>query len=170
MTLRQTAKVLLSIEARSVLQEGVNAGVIPSKILENIDLSYGTSEGNIDLAWATTETAIAASTTTTYDLTSETFLSEARVFKEVVLIAVRNKRETAAAYLSVGPDSSDGFGATGPWADASDRSRIGPEGWFVQYDPVGWTVDATHKVLDVITSAVAGATNSWDIIVLGRSS
>lgn len=170
-----TGKVILSVQAIEVLNEGVKAGVIPSKVLENLDLRAGTSDGQIDLAFVATETGKAVSSTTTYDLrggVNDSF-GDSITFKEVCLILVRNKRTTNLAYLQVGPNSSDGFGTQvlnkGFFADASDRAVVGPEGWYVSYQPAGVSVDATHFNLDVSTSTIVGDINTWDILILGRS-
>jgi hypothetical protein len=169
MPITHSAKIEMNLELKSIIADGINAGIIPAKILEKLELRGGIADGQIDKGFSITESAKPASGTTTYDLTSLSFYGSSIVFDEIVLIAIRNKRTTAGAYLNVGPNAANGFGDTGPWADASDRSQVGPSGWFVMYNPTGWPVDGTHKSLDVTTSAVAGAINSWDILILGRS-
>jgi len=170
-----SAIVKLTIEAREILSSAIKAGVVPSTVLEDLDLRNGTSDGQIDLAFARTETAKAASSTTTYALdgTVTDSYGIAITFAEVVLVLVRNRRTTALAWLQVGPNGANGFGVLngnkGLWNVAADRSTVGPEGWYCAYDPVGVVVDGTHSDLDVDCSAVAGATNSWDILILGRS-
>jgi hypothetical protein len=101
------------------------------------------------------------------------------VFAEVCLIAVRNKRTTALAYLDVGPHATNGFGrlasSRGFWpadiaADADQGSIVAPDSWLILYNKDGVPVTAgTADILRVTTSAVVGSTNSWDILVLGRS-
>lgn len=170
-----SAKVQLSIKALEVLNEGIKAGVVPSDVLENIDLRNGTSSGQIDLVFADTETGKAASGTTTYALdgsVNDSF-GNAITFVKVVLVLIRNKRTTTNAWLKVGPNAVNGFGTIsaehGFWADATDRSVVNEGGWYVAYDPAGVAVDGTHSDLDVATSAVVGDTNTWDILILGRS-
>lgn len=170
-----SAKVKINIEAFELLSTAIKKGVVPASIIEDLDLRNGTANGQIDLAFARSESGKAASGTTTYALDGTVLDSYGNTitFKEVVLILVRNNRATALAYLEVGPNAADGFGtltaSKGFWKDASDRSIVAPESWYVAYDEVGVVVDATHADLDVATSAVVGATNSWDILVLGRS-
>ena len=171
MAVVSSARVNISVKAYQVIQDGIEAGVIPADFLESITLRNGTDEGEIDLVYAVTESAVAASATTSYDLNNLTHLGEAVVFDEVVLIVLRNKRTTALASLQAGPNTSDGFGAgaVGFWASQPDRSVVNPDSWVILYSKAGVIVDATHKVLDIDTSAVVGATNSWDLLVLGRS-
>ena len=170
-----TAKVRLSIEAREILSSAIKAGVVPSTILEDLDLRNGTDDGEIDLAFAVTETSKAASGTDDYELdgaVTDSF-GKAITFAEVVLILVRNRRTTALAWLQVGPSVANGFGTIdsnkGFFKAATDRAVVGPSGWYCAYDPTGVVVDGTHSDFAVDTSAVAGATNSWDLLILGRS-
>ena len=176
-----SAKVNLSIKALEVLNEGIKAGVIPASIIEDLDLRSGTADGQINLAYGTTATTVAASSTTGYDLAGalvDTF-GKPITFAEVVLIALRNKRSTALAYITVGPAAANGFGALaggkGFWvadiaADADNRSVVGPDSWMVLYDKVGVPVTAgTGDLLTVSTSAVVGDVNTWDLLILGRS-
>ena len=98
---------------------------------------------------------------------------------EVCLIAVRNKRTTALAYLDVGPHATNGFGrlvsSRGFWpadvgADADQGSIVAPDSWLVLYAKDGVPVTAgTGDMLRVTTSGVVGSTNTWDLLVIGRS-
>lgn len=176
-----SARVNIDIQALDILSAGLVAGVIPAKFLQNFDLNTGTSDGQIDLAFGKTESSIAASTITTYDLAGSLvgLNQAAAVFVEIVLIAIRNKRTTALAYLDIGPHATNGFGrlaaSRGFWpadlaADADQGSIVAPDSWLVLYNKDGVPVTAgTGDILRVTTSAVAGATNSWDLLALGRS-
>ena len=176
-----SARINIDLLAMDILSSGIVAGGIPAKFIEQFDLNTGTSDSQIDLAYAVTETAIAASTITSYDLAGALsgLVSTPQVFAEVVLIAVRNKRTTALAYLDVGPHATNGFGnlasSRGFWpadiaADADQGSIVAPDSWMVLYAKDGVPVTAgTADILRVTTSAVAGSTNSWDLLVLGRS-
>lgn len=174
-----TASVHLDITAAQILADGINAGVIPARFREVLDLPNGTTDGKIDLVYASTKSSIAASATTTYDLSGSltNAVGRAVVFAEVVLIALKNKRTTALANLTIGPNSSAGFGTLaagkGFWAAAQGSgggSVVGPGSWYVVYDPTGVPVTAsTADILAIIASAVTGDTNTWDLLILGRS-
>lgn len=176
-----SAKINIDIQAQELLASGIKAGVIPSRFAIFQDLPNGTADGSCDLVFAKTESSIAASTITSYDLAGSLTDSfgTTLTFVEVVLIAVRNKRTTALAYLDVGPHATNGFGrlssSRGFWpadiaADADQGSIVAPDSWLVLYSKDGVPVTAgTGDVLRVTTSGVAGSTNSWDILVIGRS-
>lgn len=176
-----SARVLIDIQAQDLIAAGIVAGVIPAKFLEQFNLDTGTADGKCDLVYAKTESAIAASTITSYDLSGSLLGpgGAACVFVEVALIAIRNKRTTALAYLDIGPHATNGFGrlasSRGFWpadvgADADQGSIVEPEGWLVLYSKGGVPVTAgTADILRVTTSAVVGSTNSWDLLIIGRS-
>lgn len=148
-----------------------------------LDLPNGTTDGKIDLVYSAQASGIGASVTTVYDLAGAlTDLSGATItFAEVTTIAVRNRSATAANYLEVGPDATNGFGVVaankGFWADASDRNVVnasydtqtGDGGWLILHARDGVTVTAgSADEIAVITQGGTSA-NTWDIVVLGRS-
>lgn len=185
-----SAEVLIDINARDILAAGIAAGVMPQRFLVQLGLANGTADGSIDLIYAASPGAagadaagfVAASTITSYDLTGSLKdpFNRSVNFAEVVLIAVRNNRTTALAYLDVGPHATNGFGrlssSLGFWpadiaADADQGSIVAPGGWLVMYAPAGVPVGAgATDILRVTTSAVVGSTNTWDIFIAGRSS
>ena len=176
MAVTTSGKIRLEVELRERLSQGLKVGVMPSKVVQDLDLANGTTDGKIDLGYYTQVTGGAASTTTVYDLAgSLTDIGGNTItFAEVVAIYLYNRRATALAYLTVGPDATNGFGALasgkGFWADASDRSVVGPASWLMLYDKVGVPVSGgSTDELAVTTSAVSGSTNAWDIVILGRS-
>lgn len=174
-----SARISLDIRAQELLSSGIRAGVIPSTFSVLLDLTNGTADGSCDLAYAASPSGIAASTTTDYDLAGALVDSFGTplTFAEVCLIAVRNKRTTALAYLTVG--SSDAFGllasSRGFWpadigADGDQGSIVAPDSWLVLYQKDGVPVTAgTADGLKVVTSGVAGSINTWDILIIGRS-
>lgn len=176
-----SARINIDIQALDILSAGVAAGVIPAKFLVQTDLNTGVSDGQCDLMFAKTESAIAASLITSYDLAGslKDSFGNTLTFVEVVLIAVRNKRTTALAYLDVGPHATNGFGrlaaSRGFWptdagADNDQGNIAAPDSWMVLYSKDGVPVTAgTGDILRVTTSAVAGSTNSWDLLIIGRS-
>ena len=170
-----SARVNIDIQASDILSAGILAGVIPARFQIAQDLTSGTTDGSIDLVYAKTESGIAASTITSYDLAGslKSPTGDGVVFAEVCLIAVRNKRTTALAYLEVGPHGTNGFGglnnSKGFWK-SGDSSVVGPDSWYVVYDKVGVPVTAgTADILAITTSSAVGSTNTWDVLVLGRS-
>ena len=176
-----TASVNLSITARDVLNTGLKAGVIPIQFATAVELNNGLADGQIDLAWSTSRVGMAAGGTTNMDLSGALTDSFGNVvqFVKVVLIALRNNRTTALANITLAPGSSNGFGrlaaGLGFWpadigADADQGNVCSPGGWLVLYAADGVPVTAgTGDILSITTSAVAGSTNAWDILVLGRS-
>ena len=176
-----SASVNIDILGLQILSQAVQAGVIPARFLVSLGLANGTSDGSIDLVYAKSESSIAASTITSYDLVGSltNAVGAAVVFAEVALIAIKNKRTTALAYLDIGPHATNGFGrlasSRGFWpadlaADADQGNIVAPDSWFVIYAKDG--VPATggaSDILRVTTSAVAGSTNEWDIVIIGRS-
>lgn len=177
-----SARIRIDIVAQDLLSSGIKAGVVPIKFQETIDLLNGTSDGTIDLVYGVTESSKAASTIFPYDLVGVSLqdsFGTAVSFAEVVLIAVKNKRTTALAYLDVGPHATNGFGrlasSRGFWpadaaADADQGNIVAPDSWMVLYNKDGVPAGAgATDVLRVTTSGVAGATNSWDLLICGRS-
>lgn len=177
-----SASISLNITARDVLNSGLAKGVIPMTFAQVLELNNGLTDANIDLAWSTSVVGGAASTTTSYDLVGTALkdkFGNVVSFAEVVLIAVKNNRADAGAYLVVGPHPTNGFGrlagGKGFWvadlnADGDQGSVVGPSSWYVAFDPAGVpTAAGTADILAIITSGTAGSTNAWDILVLGRS-
>jgi len=176
-----TASVSLSITARDVLNTGLKAGVIPIQFAQAVELNNGLADGQIDLAWSASRVGIAASTTTNMDLhgaLTDSFGNTVQ-FAEVVLIAIRNNRTDAGAYLLLAPSTANGFGrlaaGKGFWsadiaADFDQGNIVGPGSWLVLYDAAGVpTTPGSVDILSITTSATVGSTNAWDILILGRS-
>jgi hypothetical protein len=176
-----SASVSLSITARDVLNSGLSRGVIPIQFAQVLELNNGLLDTQIDLAWSATRVGMAASATTNMDLHGGLTDSFGNVvqFAEVVLIAMVNNRADAGAYLLLAPAAANGFGrlsgGKGFWsadiaADTDQGNIVGPGAWLCLYDPTGVpTTPGSVDILSITTSAVAGSTNSWSILVLGRS-
>jgi hypothetical protein len=175
-----SASVKLDLVMNELITDGIRNGVLAPRFTESLSLATGTSDGQINLGYYVSATGIAASSTTAYDLAgSLTDESGATMtFAETCLIAMRNTRTTALATLTIGPDATNGHGVLaagrGYWAAAlgsGGGSVVHPGGgWTVLYAPDGVLVGAgSTDELSVIASAVVGDTNSWDLIVLGRS-
>jgi len=158
-------------------------GAIHYPLAMNLTLANGTSAGQIDLAYGKRESGIGASVTTVYDLAGSLADKSGTTitFVEVVLIALLNRSATAANYLLMGPDATNGFGVVasnvGFWADASDRNAFaadynssdGDGSWGVLNCRTGVAVGAgSTDELAVITQGGTSA-NTWDIIIGGRS-
>ena len=171
-----SARVLMDFEIRDIINDGVRRGHLSPKMLLSLAFRNGTSDGQINKVYGVTTSDVAASTTTVVDLIGSLTDVDGAVinFDEVVLLVIHNTRTTALAYLSVGPDATAGFGtlasSLGFWADATDRSIVAPDGWLVLYSPAGVPAAAgSTDELAIITSAVAGSTNGWELIIAGRA-
>jgi len=179
-----SGRVFVNVQAQNILAAGVAAGAIPLSFQAQLELANGTAAGSIDLAYGKTESSIAASTITSYDLSGSLTdaVGAAVVFARVSLIAIRNNRTTALAYLDMGPHATNGFGRLGTptagfgfWpadiaADADQGSIVAPGSWVVLHALAGVPLtNAASDILRVTTSAVVGATNGWDLLILGTS-
>lgn len=181
-----TANGTLAIDI--VLKELISEGVINDRIAmefrEAIQWATGTADGQINLAYYKRETGIGASVTTVYDLAGSLLDHSGNTisFAEVVLIIIRNRSSTAANYLLMGPDATNGFGVVasnkGFWADASDRDVVpadaggdGTGGSFViKHCKSGVAVSGgSTDELAVITQS-GTSSNTWDIFIAGRAS
>lgn len=169
--------VSLDVLFNEVIAPGnFGGGTLQKHFLFLRDLPNGTSDDQINVAWAKTESGIGSAVTTVYDLIGVLTNTEGTVvnFDEVVLIAIRNRSSTAANWLSVGPDVSNGFGVVasnkGFWADATDRTVLPADGdsWVVLYCKGGVPAAAgSTDELAVITQS-GTSSNTWDILILGR--
>jgi hypothetical protein len=177
------ATVQFSIRGAEVVSDGPLKGVNRRELELFLDMANGTSDGECDLVYSDQKTGIGASVTTVYDLdTSLADLSGGALdFAEVVLIAIRNRSSTAANYLLIGPDATNGFGVVasnkGFWADASDRnvvpadfnSQDGDGSWVILHSRGGVPVAAgSTDELAVITQG-GTSSNTWDLLIIGRS-
>lgn len=68
--------------------------------------------------------------------------------------------------VAIGPDAANGFaGALTPWQDPTDRTNLMPKGTMCFIYPAGYTVDNTHKVIDLVSAAAA----TVYVLIIGRS-
>jgi len=183
MSSKFTGRVRFAVEATEVFDSVLEQGVVKYPIDLELKLPNGTSVGQIDLAYGKRESGIGSGVTTVYDLVgSLTDKSGDTInFAKVFCIAIRNRSDTAANYLLIGPDATNGFGVLasniGFWADASDRNVItadydadsGDGGWAILNSRTGVPCAAgSTDELAVITGGSASAAG-WDIVILGRS-
>src|SRR5262245_32680731 len=130
-----TATLNLDILFQETITKGRTAGPLTTRFQELYDLTNGVSDGQIDLGYAKTETGIGSAVTTVYDLVGGLTNNEGTTisFAEIVLVAVKNRSTTAANYLLVGPDATNGFGVVasnkGFWNDATDRNVVAADGY-----------------------------------------
>jgi hypothetical protein len=175
-----SANIRIDVTARDILQSGVTQDASVRRFIQSLDLNNGTADGYIDLIYGVSASAIAASTTTSYDLVGTlTSLGVTLNFSEIVFIIVHNKRTTALAYLIVGAHATNGFGklvsSLGFWGATADvtnggGSVVAPNSWMILYNKQGVPCSAgATDILAVVTSGVAGSTNEFDIIIGGRS-
>ena len=149
---------------------GVSGGVDQTielfKILQN-----GTTSDLVDRVWYSSA-SLALSANTTIDLAGslENIYGTAITFGKVKAIVLKNLSTTAGVDLSLGPNSSNGFGGSnGVWGDVSDRSTIQAQGLFFWYDPNG--VAVTAGTADILYLAnLSGSTScAYQILILGTS-
>ena len=169
-------RVALDILFNEIRSSNVRPGMDTGRFNELIDVATGTSDNQINVAYAVDVTGIAASTTTVYDLIGVLTALDGTVlnFDEVVLIAVRNLSTTAANWLLVGPDSTNGFGVIasnkGFFNAAADRVVVTADGgsWVVMHCKSGVAAAAgSTDELSIITQSGTSA-NTWRIMILGR--
>lgn len=175
-----SANVNLDIMFQEVITSGIKAGPITTRFLEQYDLTNGTTDGQIDRAYANRVSGIGASVTTVYDVVGALTNTEGTAISmaEVVLVAIRNLSTTAANYLTIGPDVSNGFGVVssnkGFWVAAigsGGGSVVPADGysWVVHHSRGGVpAVAATSDEIAVVTQS-GTSSNTWDILILGRS-
>lgn len=178
MSVTYSGKIDLDIAFQAIVaQGGMVSGPVAASFAASIGLPNGSSDNQINAAHAKTETGIGASVTTVYDLVGgiANMDNSANLnFDEVVLVAIKNLSSTAANYLTVGPDATNGFGVVaankGFWADASDRNVIPADGdsWTILYSKGG--VPAAAGTTDELAVITQGGTssNTWNILILGR--
>lgn len=151
---------------------GVSGGVDQTielfKILQN-----GTTSDLVDRVWySSPSTPLAASSSTTFDLAGslEDIYGNAITFAKVKAIVVKNLSTTAGVDLSLGPNSSNGFGGSnGVWGDVSDRSTIQAQGLFFWYDPNGVAVTAGTADTLYLANLSGSASCAYQILILGTS-
>lgn len=166
MSTATSARLLLEAVLRDITIDGVSKTIEEPSIRANIDLG----DPNLKV-WGGTFENVAASFTTVIRLFGTLLDSNGDTidWATINLIVVQNRRPDAGAFVLVGPDATNGFGAPGFWADISDRSQVDEDGGLrVFYSPPGVAVaDGATDELAVITSAVAGATNVFDVLIAG---
>lgn len=177
-----TGRLVVDLEAIQNIVSGIENTPAKAAIRKFIELSNGTTDGKIDMAYWKTETGIGASVTTAYDLAGTLTNREGTTltFAEVALIYVANKSGTAANFLYAGP--GDDFGVIGSnrgfWSANTWRASINADyssgdpnsGSFLLLYAYGG-VPVTAGTADDFSVITQGGTssNTWDILILGRS-
>jgi hypothetical protein len=169
-------RVALDILFHEIRSSNVRPGMDTARFSELVDMATGTADNQINAAYAVDVTGIGASVTTVYDLIGTLLALDGTVlnFDEVVLIAVKNLSTTAANWLSVGPDATNGFGVVatnkGFWSNAADRNVLPADGgsWMVLHSKGGVPAAAgSTDELAIITQSGTSA-NTWRLMILGR--
>lgn len=173
-----SARLSVDITARETYNSGGKKAVIDKSIQFLYDLANGTSDGQINVSYHVKTTGI-ANTTTVYDLIGSLTDEEGNTlnFDEVVLIAIRNLSSTAANYLTIGPDATNGFGAVssnrGFWSAALGSgggtvvAADGGDAWTIFYAKAGIPAAAgSTDELSIVTTGTSG--NTWELVILGR--
>jgi hypothetical protein len=135
------------------------------KSILNLDyeqaFANGSGDNQADCQWSDNRTLTAGSSED-IDLTTQIDdFNVAMGLSELKLLFIKNN--SAVQTLTVFNASSNAF--QGPVA-ASATVAIPPGGQLLLVNPVGWTVDGTHKVLKVANAA--GVSADYDIIVWGN--
>lgn len=170
----------IKIVFNEIYSNGVNNPVnLPSEFRELLEYANGSSAGQVNLCVLITESGKAASGNTDYDLRAlaDDGTKGTVSFSAIHLIAFKNKRTTASALLLLGPkDGTNGVGikdaptaGLGFWNAGTERIVVPQGGFVILQSDTAIPVNATYKDLRVSTSAVSGDTNSWDLMILGRS-
>ena len=163
-----TATMQISIEARQIGAHDLAPQEHTPRITKRRSWESGTANGKIDLQWSDTRT-LAASANEDIDLAGVLADAFGATFTAV---------EVASLYISAdsgntndvefGPAASNGF--LGPFKDASDRLKIGPDQFFAMPAPAaGWAVTAgTGDKLNVANGG-SGTPVTYTIHILARS-
>lgn len=164
---------------------GLRSGSIPTRFLQQLSMATGTADGQVNVGYYKRESGIGASVTTSYDLVGGLTDASGNAINidEVVLIAIRNLSATAANYLVMAPNATNGFGIVssnkGFWAAAGGSgggsvipadydSATDTGSWVVLHSRVGIPAAAgSTDILSVITQS-ATSSNTWDIVIIGR--
>lgn len=142
-----------------------------------VDFDSGTDDGESDKHYFARRT-LSGSSNETLDLAGSLTDLEGNTvtFAEITDIIVLNENTVNNDDLAIGPNSSNGFGTGGFWADASDRSRVEASvhaetdpGLLLMRAPRGVTVTAGTGDLLYVENL---SSNSVDylILIIGRSS
>lgn len=143
------------------------------------DLANGTSDGQINKVYSKVQTGIGSAVTTVYDLIGTLTDADAAVinFDEVVGVLCFNLSSTAANYLTLGPDATNGFGVVasnkGFWVAAigsggGDVIPADGESFALHWCKTGVPAAAgSTDELSVVTQSGTSA-NTWFIMVFGR--
>lgn len=178
MAVTVSGKVSLDVLIREVLTGSVASRGVKEHVFSLLkDLPNGTSDNQINRVYSKVETGIGASVTTVYDLVgSLDDLEDALItFAEVVLIVLVNLSSTAANYLTMGPDATNGFGVVasnrGFWADATDRNVALADGEsaVILYSKQGVVVTAGSADEIAVVTQGGTSSNTWLILICGRS-
>ena len=177
------AALHLDLIANELYVAGNKRGPISSKILSDVRMATGITDGSINKAFYKQYTGIGAGVTTSIDLVGAiTDASGDTVnFDEVVLIFIRNLSSTAANYLEVGPHATNGFGVLaanrGVWKDVSDRSiipadstaaNLGGGAFFLWYNVAGIPAAASSTDILAITTGGSASAAAFEVLILGR--
>jgi hypothetical protein len=128
-------------------------------------LTDGAGDDKAQIVFADTRT-LAGSATEDLDLAGslKDNFNKTLTFTKVKAIFVQADADNAEA-IEIGPASANGF--LGPWADASDVTKIDDSGAFMVTAPkTGWTV--TAGTVDLITVTAGASGGSYTIVIVGE--
>lgn len=163
-----TATMQISIEARQIGTNDLSAPEQTIRKTKRRSWESGTANGKVDIQWSDTRT-LAASANEDIDLAGVLADVFGATFTAVEIASLYIEADSANTNdVEFGPAASNGF--LGPFKDASDRLKIGPDQFFAMPAPTaGWAVTAgTGDKLNIANSG-AGSSVTYTIHILARS-
>ena len=176
----QTAKATIKVDIGGLRSSALDIGANNETIGALVSLAWpnGTATSQVNEIWSEGSRSLAASANDAFDLTSLTQLDAAGAtvrpavaFSVVKLVYIRNTSATGS--LIVGGGTGAG-GASDAWALATGllsadaaTTNVSAGGFLLWTDPAG--VAVTNTSADVLNLQGVGATQTYDIIIMGES-
>lgn len=158
-----TAKLDLNLTCADITSASITNGggslQVPGSIRKVIEFAAGSGIGAVEVSFLTTRSL--ATTNENLDLTALPDLRTGtnKAFAKVKLFCLLQNSETTGDNVTIQPGASNGFAAA-----FADDVILGPGGVCLLINKDGWTVDSTHKVINVATDH----SGSYTLLVLGN--
>jgi hypothetical protein len=159
----------LHLEVAALLQASSPVeGAAGGRISVITKLVNGTSSGQADKVYFA-ERSLNATSNEVLDLAGVLAdpLGSTLTFAKVKLVAFYNTDTTDGDDLIVGPDATNGWGASGYVNDASDRRRCNAGGVDIWYDPNGIAVSG-GSTDEIYVETLVGAV-TYRVLIVGTS-
>lgn len=164
-----TLQSRIYVDVQSFLQESSpGEGSAGGRIQKIVDLLTGTGAGQADKVYFAQRT-LGAATSELLDLAGVLAdpLGTTLTFAKIKLVVFLNEDGTDGEDFTVGPDATNGWGATGWVTDASDRIRVNAGGLHIWYDPNGIAVTG-GSVDEIQVTTLVGAV-TYRVLIVGTS-